>query len=177
MVQPAPKPKRKRISWDERKRRGLAAKEGAEREKVRLIFLGVLAKGLSVSAAAREAGKDASYFKAWRATDTAFAQQWDDAVEQGTDSVEDQVLRRAVLGWDEPVFHHGKQVGTKRVYDSTLAIVLLNGRRPEKYKRVSTASLAKAEAKESGADDQRERIMAKLRAVASPTKGKAIKAR
>ena len=62
-----------------------------------------------------------------------FAAAWDDAIEDGTDLLEDEVLRRAKDGVDEPRFYEGEVCGHVRKYSDTLAIFLLKARRPEKY--------------------------------------------
>ena len=154
------------ITWAERKRREAVATAAAERAKVRDAFLSTLAKGLSVTAAAKAAGRERTFFTDWRAEDQTFAKAWDSAIEEGTDFIEDQGLRRATVGWSEPIFNHGKQVGTKTVYDSVLLIALLNARRPDKFKRSTRAESPGKGAPAASQDVTRDRILAKLRAVA-----------
>ena len=78
-------------------------------------FLAALARGLSVQAAC-EASHYArrSVYEA-RSADPEFAAAWDDAIEQGTDRLEDVAIKRAEDGSD------------------TLTIFLLKGRRREKF--------------------------------------------
>lgn len=74
----------------------------------------------------------------WRAADPQFASEWDEAVEFGTEELEEEARRRAYEGVDEPVFYQGTECGTVRKYSDTLLIFLLKGRRPDKYReRVS----------------------------------------
>lgn len=70
----------------------------------------------------------------WRAADPAFAAKWDEAVEAGTEELEQEARRRAYMGVDEPVFYQGEECGAVRKYSDTLLIFLLKGRRPEKYR-------------------------------------------
>jgi hypothetical protein len=70
----------------------------------------------------------------WRKDDPSFAQAYSDAMEAGTDVIEQEARRRAVDGHDQPVFQGGKQVGVVRVYSDMLAALLLRGRRPEIYR-------------------------------------------
>lgn len=70
----------------------------------------------------------------WRTADPEFAKEWNDAVEFGTDELEEEARRRAYAGVDEPVFYQGEQCGTVRKYSDTLLIFLLKGRRPETYR-------------------------------------------
>ncbi len=75
-----------------------------------------------------------------RERDETFRAAWDEAREEAADHLEDEARRRAVDGWEEPVFGSGgpgrgsEQVGTVRKFDSTLLIFLLKGARPEKYR-------------------------------------------
>ena len=68
--------------------------------KARKIFLDRLAVGDSVSAAARAAGAEPKNFKAWRNSDPDFASDWDDAIEEGTDFIEDVATERALTKSD-----------------------------------------------------------------------------
>jgi hypothetical protein len=70
----------------------------------------------------------------WRAADPLFAEAWDEAVEFGTDELEEEARRRAFSGVDEPVFYQGEMCGEVRKYSDTLLIFLLKGRRPDKYR-------------------------------------------
>ena len=87
-------------------------------------FLSALAEGLSVAAAAGAAGAGRQTVYDWRKRDAVFAAAWDAAVETGTDSLEDEALRRA------------------KSQSDTLLIFMLKARRPDKYKdrRVSEVS-------------------------------------
>lgn len=104
-------------------------------------FLGALGQGLSVTGAceAAEIGRTRVY--EWRREDTAFAGAWDEAVEAGTDYLEDEAKRRAAEGVDEPVFYQGVICGKLRKYSDTLLIFLLKARRPEKYRERSNVEL------------------------------------
>jgi hypothetical protein len=70
----------------------------------------------------------------WRKESDEFAKAWDEAAERGTDTLEDEAIRRAFDGVDRPVFQGGREVGRIREYSDTLLIFLLKGRRPAKYR-------------------------------------------
>lgn len=75
----------------------------------------------------------------WRQEDPEFADEWDRARSIGIDALEDEALRRAFEGVDVPITYRGEVTGTMREYSDTLAIFLLKGAKPEKYReRVST---------------------------------------
>jgi hypothetical protein len=79
-------------------------------------FLAVLAQGHTIGMAAGAAGVNRSTVYRRRKTDKAFAEDWDAAVEDGTDAVEELALRRAKEG-----------------YSDQLVMFILKARRPEKY--------------------------------------------
>ena len=103
------------------------AKKGAK-------FLGVLQAGMSVSKACKVAKLPRRTAYDWRESDALFAQAWDDAVEAGTDALEDEAVRRAKNGWLKPVYQGGKKVGTIQEFSDTLLIFSLKARRPQKFR-------------------------------------------
>lgn len=102
-------------------------------EKV-AAFLSGLRLGASVSLAARNAGIPRQTVYEWRDQSEQFRKDWDDAVEEGTDGLEDAARTRAQDGVDEPVFYQGEVCGAVRKYSDTLMIFLLKARRPEKFR-------------------------------------------
>jgi hypothetical protein len=124
----APKP-------TQRRRRPMPAKA---REK----FLEALAAGWSVTHAATRAGHARQRFYEARERDEGFAFAWGEAVEAGTDRLEDEAFRRAVEGYDEDTFDgEGKLIKRVRRYDNATIQALLKGRRPEKYREPATVEL------------------------------------
>lgn len=102
-------------------------------------FLTALAEGLTISGAAKQAGIPRGTVYHWRDADPDFAHAWNEAEDAGADLLEDEALRRAVLGLVEPVYYGGKEVGEVRKYSDTLLVFLLKARRPDKYReRMST---------------------------------------
>jgi hypothetical protein len=93
-------------------------------EKRRVAFLAELARGQSVAAAAAAIGLTRQAMYKARGTDAVFAAAWDDAVEIGTDVLEDVAVKRAKDGSD------------------TLLIFMLKARRPEKFKERSHQELS-----------------------------------
>lgn len=87
-------------------------------DKKRDAFLEALGKGLSVTTAAQAVGHTRSSMYGFKERDKDFSDAWDEAVEQGTDVIEDHVLK---MGLNDK--------------NLTALIFLLNGRRPEKFKQ------------------------------------------
>jgi hypothetical protein len=79
-------------------------------------FLKYLRKGYSPSKSARALDISPSSFMRWKEDDDAFREEWEEAVEEGTDGLEDICMRRAKGGSD------------------SLMMFLLKGRRPHKYR-------------------------------------------
>lgn len=104
-------------------------------------FLDALRQGSTVTRAAAASGFLRQTAYKYRLADAELAAAWDEAVEEGTDRIEDEVLRRAVDGVEEPVFQKGARVldadgtpATIRRYSDTLALATLKARRPERWK-------------------------------------------
>ncbi len=79
-------------------------------------FLSVLARGGSTTLAAKKAGIGRTTAYELGARDEQFKADWHDAVEQGTDTLEDAAVERAIKGKSD-----------------TMIIFLLKSRRKEKY--------------------------------------------
>ena len=73
-------------------------------------FIEALERGMTISGAARLANLGRSTVYALRASDEGFARAWDDALETGTDALEDEAFRRAHDGVAEPLVSGGRQV-------------------------------------------------------------------
>lgn len=102
-------------------------------------FLAVLRETSNVRRACEAAGIERSTAYRLRDKDTEFNRQWDEAMDEGSDLLEEEARRRAHVGWDEPVFGRiakdtDGEVGIVRKYSDTLLIFLLKGARPEKYR-------------------------------------------
>jgi hypothetical protein len=98
-------------------------------------FLEALRKtGGNVARACRAEGIARQTAYDWKESDREFAQKWKDAVEEGTDDLEQEARRRALTGLQKTIFYKGEPIGTEREYSDTLMIFLLKGNRPEKYK-------------------------------------------
>jgi len=103
-------------------------------ERARGVFLAQLADGLSVTGAADLAVVGKSSLYEWRRDDPDFAQAWDEAIEAGTDKLEDEARRRAYLGFEKPLVSAGKVLGSYTEYSDPLLTLLLKGRRPSKFR-------------------------------------------
>lgn len=97
-------------------------------------FITFLSANPNVAAAAKKIRVSRDTLYRHKKEDEAFAQAWDSAIEEGTDALEDEAVRRALEGTKKPVYQGGKLAGHVQEYSDTLLIFLLKGRRPEKYR-------------------------------------------
>jgi hypothetical protein len=97
------------------------------------LFLASLAEVPVVVHACKAAGVNRA--TAWRAreTDPEFAKAWDEALEEGVDRAEQEAFRRAVVGYEKPVWYKGELVGTETVHSDALLALILRGRRKKVY--------------------------------------------
>lgn len=124
-------------------------KSKARQEKAQAKFIDLLTEGVTVKEAATACGLSRATLYRTRKSDAVFSQQWDDAFEAGTDSLEAEAQRRA-MGYDVPVHWQGKQIGSVKAYSDTLLIFLLKARAPLKY--CDKARAASYERKQSDAE-------------------------
>lgn len=82
----------------------------------------------------------------WRDDDAEFAAAWNEALEAGTEELEEEARRRALRGTEEPVFYKGEPCGAIRKYSDTLAIFLLKANKPEKYRENINISIPNLDA-------------------------------
>lgn len=97
-------------------------------------FFKALAAGKPVEKACKLACYGRSTVYEWREQDPEFAKAWDEAVDAAVEAMEAEADRRALEGVDEPVFHNGEEVGSRKRYSDTLLIFRLKALRPEKYR-------------------------------------------
>ncbi|MBB5212617.1 hypothetical protein [Microbulbifer hydrolyticus] len=109
-------------------------------EERKNIFLSELRRHGIVRRAAKAASPhadgthfaSASFYKL-RARDHEFAAAWDDAQELAAAEVEYEIHRRAVEGYEEPVYQRGELVGTITKYSDRLLELRAKGLMPERY--------------------------------------------
>lgn len=110
--------------------------DGDRRER----FLAQLRRCGVVALAADAAGISRSQAYRTREGSAAFREAWDTALEDATDGLEAEARRRALEGWDRPVFYQGQCVGAVREYSDPLLMFLLKAHRPDRFReRVPSA--------------------------------------
>jgi len=92
-----------------------------------------LEKGYTVGYAADKANISRQTLLEWR-KDQNFNARVEQAIERGTDVIEDEARRRAVDGVSKPVYQGGECVGHVQEYSDALMQMILGGRR-NKYRK------------------------------------------
>ncbi|MEL7690680.1 hypothetical protein [Citromicrobium bathyomarinum] len=102
-------------------------------------FLRVLAATQQVKAAAKAVGmsRQSAYKLRNRLKGEPFDIAWEAAFQHGYDALHQAALERALYGVEEPVFHGGEQIGTRRRYDERLTVFLLARRNAVGAQRLS----------------------------------------
>lgn len=93
------------------------------------VFLAEVSKGAMLSEACATARISKSTAYQARKKDPEFAARFEEAMEASADLLEREAKRRAVEGYDDPVFFNGEVVGYRKVYSDQLLALLLRGRR------------------------------------------------
>ena len=101
--------------------------------KTRARFLSALRETCNVTEACRLSAVPRQSIYDWRHEDESFAADWKQTLEEASDLLEDEAIRRAKDGVRKPVFQGGKRVGYVQEYSDTLLIFLLKGTKPAKY--------------------------------------------
>lgn len=100
----------------------------------RAVFLEDFAKKGNVTAAAKLAGVSRPTVYEWASVDKKFRKLFRDAREQAADALEAEARRRAVDGYDKPIFQMGQEVGVVREYSDGLLQLLLKAAKPRRYR-------------------------------------------
>lgn len=85
-------------------------------------FLSLLAEAGNVRACAQACGLSAQSVYKLRRRDPLFARAWQAAVLLARDHSEQVLASRALEGVEEPIYHRGELVGTRRRYDTRLLL-------------------------------------------------------
>lgn len=91
-------------------------------------FLDALAEGATISDAAALSGVSRRTVYSEKDRDGEFAKAWETAMARGDDAIEDEIRRRGMQGYDEPVRYQGEVVGYTRRYSDILLLALANKR-------------------------------------------------
>lgn len=98
------------------------------------LFFRELARFGNVSAAAETAGVSRQTVYRYIDADEEFKKRFNETKRLGVQGLEDEAVRRAADGYEEPVFYQGVQMDRVRKYSDGLLTLLLKGGMPDKYR-------------------------------------------
>jgi hypothetical protein len=125
-------------------------------------FFDMLSQTANVTKSAEYAGISRTVIYDRKRDDAEFAKKVDEAYQRGYEVLEEECQRRAFAGYDKPVFQGGRQVGVVREYSDTLAMFLMKGNKPGKYRDRIEATNTNLNLDANKDDQIRERLRAKL---------------
>ena len=99
-------------------------------------FLAAYRKTCNITASAKAAGIGPRQHYRWLEKYPKYGEAFARAQVVAADHLESVAIKRASVGWQEPVFYQGKACGKVRRYDGGLMQFLLRGAKPEKYRQV-----------------------------------------
>ncbi|MCG8506068.1 MAG: hypothetical protein MI755_15800 [Sphingomonadales bacterium] len=98
---------------------------------------------------------------ALRTSDAAFRAEWDSALEEAMDDLEEILRQRATEGVSKPVYYGGEERGSVVQYNDALGMFLLKMHRERKQAEKTEAAGDDGALPEKGAS-ARERLLSKL---------------
>jgi hypothetical protein len=107
---------------------------GCTKERNQRAFLAAYAETGVLKNAAKAAGVTRVNHCRWMKEDPAYAEKFEQLFEQVCERFEAEAIRRAVDGYQDPVYQAGKLVGYRLKYSDTLLMFMLKAMRPEKYR-------------------------------------------
>lgn len=96
-------------------------------------FLKAYADTGTIGRACELVGTSRTQYYRWLESDPDFVHGCKLATAAFGEKLENEALRRAHDGWDEPVFFRGEMQGHVHKYSDTLLIFLMKGNMPDKY--------------------------------------------
>lgn len=125
------------------------AKRAEYYRKTKAAFLVEYEKRRHVIRAARAVKVDPVTIYYWAKKDPEFQQKWDDVKEivrnLRNDEIRDELKRRGIEGWIEPVFQGGKRVGSYRKYSDVCLVKLASANLPEHREKLDVGIEGKVE--------------------------------
>lgn len=97
---------------------------------------GIIHKACDVS------GLSSSCLSRLRKRDPDFLEAFKRAREAAADKLEAEAYRRAVEGYDRPIYQKGEKVGVEKVYSDRLLEIMLRANKPEKFSPAQRTELS-----------------------------------
>ncbi len=102
-----------------------------QKRQKQIIFLNTyIDNGGMVSQAAKAAGVSRYGVRWWNNNDKLFHEAYNKAKEELIELMEEEVVRRGMHGWEEPVYYKGERRGAVRKYSDNLLMFRLKELKP-----------------------------------------------
>ena len=106
-------------------------------DRAKAIYLEILSLTGRIGEAAKAAGVVADTVRALRLKDEKFKELHEEALQEYRDRIEAEVHRRAIEGWEKPVYQKGELVGYVTEYSDKMLELLAKRHIPEYTDRVA----------------------------------------
>lgn len=97
-------------------------------------FLAAYSETGNITAACEVSDVGRATHYVWLDNDPEYAKAFQIAHEASIEKMELEARRRAIAGYEEPVYYQGAKVGTTRKYSDNLLMFMLKGAKPETYR-------------------------------------------
>ena len=128
------------------------------------LFLRILSETANVSRAARVAGISASQVYRWRDKMPIFSEDWDLALREALDTLEEVLRDRVINGIERSHFHGGEKTGTYKTYSDALLMFYLRAKRPDIYNKGGTELAIERTGDDESLNKQLDIIAARVKA-------------
>jgi len=98
------------------------------------VFFARLSETANVTKSSEAAGISRDRVYAMKGSDPAFKARFDEAYNVGYEKLQEECERRAFEGYDRAVYQGGSMVGIVREYSDALAMFLLKGQKPSRFR-------------------------------------------
>ena len=135
------------------------------RAKMKLFVKALRQDGI-IGHACEASGMNRQTYHYWIKRSSKFKKACEEAVQIAVDRLEQEAVRRAVVGVDDPIYQRGELVGHRKVYSDGLMQFLLKGNRPEKFRDKADFSVElRTKTGEQDLDSAIEALMARVATV------------
>ena len=114
----------------------------AQRALVQQRFLDSFRTIGNITRAAIAAGVSRRTVHGWLKKSPDFRDRFEEAEEDSRDAIREEAHRRAIEGWEEPVYQRGVLVGHVRKYSDAILLKMMAARLPE-YRALTTSNQPK----------------------------------
>lgn len=106
----------------------------ARTDALQSAFLGAYRVWGIIGTACEVSGVNRDTVDNWRKADPSFSDRMASAKLEAADTAEEELRRRAIIGWEEPVYQGGNLVGTIRKFSDRMLELHIKALKPTEYR-------------------------------------------